>query len=182
MCTIDWTALGTCAQAVFVGIATGVGIWQFIALNKNLRIRNTLSILEEYYSVRHRGTGNDELTVAQALPLLAAVEESPDSYAQGRAQYQTRLTNPLSTQYLRLNLAYIVTVNYYSDAARLWRRKLIDFDLFLDAHAYTMTYIKPIHIMRRIDESRYDLSDLEAFVEEAGKYLEKHPALLPEGQ
>jgi hypothetical protein len=181
VCSIDWTALGTCLQAVFVGVAAGLGIWQFIALNKNLRTRNTLNLLADFNAVRHvlRPTGT-EITLAGAVPLVHDAKTHLAAFKTGHEDFMAERKTQAAGEYLTRSDGLTAFVNYFQNAARLAKRNLIDTSLFFDAQGYIMaTNIEPVQTLLAAESREYALSGLEPFFKEARKYLEQHPVVEP---
>jgi hypothetical protein len=139
--TIDWSLVAAWIQAIALSVAAGVGTWQFIALNRNLKVRNTLTLLDEFSSVRHKGPGDIEMTIAQAQPIVKAAGSQIDAYKLGRQHYYGSTVTALNKAYLRQNTALVLTMNFYINAARLAKRNLMNKDIFLDAQGYHLTLL-----------------------------------------
>jgi hypothetical protein len=179
MCTIDWTALGTCVQAFFVAGGTILGIWQFTVFTRNQRISNTLKLLDDHEIIR-RGTDNLEMTPAQAWALVNAAPRVLAIYTAARKAYIENGVEDNQRTYMRFNNALVIILNYYSQAARLAERRLIDIGLFFESQAFLMTEVLPnARKFIEIEKWRYDLRDLRAFEQRASEWLKKHPVLLP---
>lgn len=180
VCSVDWTALGTCVQAGVVLLGTAFGVWQYLVFQRNERIRRTLKIMSDFDTKRQIGTSGTEMTAARAVPLVQAAGANKAAFKTGFEDFVAARNTPIGRQYLVSSDAVVTIVNYFSDAARLASRNLIDKELFFEARSYAFTLVLgPAKELLAIEGRNYDLDDLDAFAAEAEAYLEKHPAVKP---
>lgn len=186
MCSIDWSALGIWVQAGFVAFGTVFAIRQYLAFLKNERIKRTVRLLSDFDVVRHLGPSGKEMTAAGALPVLltAASDDHIGEFRNGRSDFMANKQTPARQDFLVNSDAATIIGNYFTDAARLADLHLIDKAYFVEAKAYIMTLmIGPVERLQEVEGRPFDRTELEGFVEEARKYLEKHPIVkLPKQQ
>ena len=178
MCTIDWTALGTCVQAVFVAGATFFGVWQYLAFKKNEEVKRTLRLLSDFNVVRYLGPSGKEMTAAGALAHMLSAYGNMAAFKFGSADFMAGRQTAQMQDYVVSSDAAVAVMNYYTDAARLAKQDLIDVDFFMEAQSYMMTLMMdPAKALFLAEGRPYDFSEVEGFVEKARQYLEKHPAV-----
>lgn len=65
MCSIDWTALGSCVGAGALILASVIALLQLRSFNRNERLKNTLTLIAQYSETTHDlGINNVTCTVA----------------------------------------------------------------------------------------------------------------------
>jgi hypothetical protein len=176
VCTIDWTAVFAGVQAFFIAGGTVFAVWQYLAYKKNEEVKRTLRLLSNFNVVRHLGPSDKEMTAAGALALMQTAYANIAAFKSGSADFMAGRQTTQRQEYLVNSDAVVAVTNYYTDAARLARRGLIDVDLFMESQSYMMTLMmEPAKALFVAEGRPYDFAELEEFVAEGRRYLGKHP-------
>ncbi len=156
--------------AIFAGVS-------YTAYRKKERLDRTLEILSRFDMGRHVGISGFELTAALAVPMVQEAVMRLGAFGEGCSDFRegNRATEA-AQRYLRESDAAVVIVNYFTDAARLAEKNLIDLDMFFDARSYLATLAIPAAIALIEAEGRhYNFGALQSFVRKAQGYLARNP-------
>jgi hypothetical protein len=177
MCSVDWTALGTWVQAAFIAGGTVFAAVQYLTYRNNARLDRTLEIMSRFDMLRHVGVSGIELSAALAIPFVQEAASSLSRFKIGFGDYMRgEAATDNAKWYLRASDASVIVLNYFTDAARLAEKGLIDLDMFFDARSYLATIgIPPALTLVEAELRHYNFGALKGFLDQAQDYLSNNP-------
>jgi hypothetical protein len=149
-CGFDWTVVWTAVGSIGIiagGVFAGV---QFYAYNRNERVKNTLALMERFQNeIIHHITTVDNVRsgVVPKPDVDAFLKDTTGAY------------------------------NYFDSVYELWKRNLIDKDLFFRQMSYVLrdAHQTLAGIITALGHP-YDISRLSELSTEAAKYLPPEPS------
>jgi hypothetical protein len=186
MCSIDWTALGSCVGALAVSIGVVVAWIQLKSINANERIKATVEYLAQYGATDAEGLNAGPSTPAMAVSILNAIMSTPETIRVYRALVKAfydgtlhkQLGKEASAEMGRQAAAVVVAANYFSVPASLIARGRLDKELFYESLAKRVDDLwRFAQAFRDVDpgaRAAFEDLQLRKFAQDATAWYQKH--------